>query len=85
MSAICIRTRLESDTLHLPELKPLVGKTVEITVVATEPAAALAPGHGDWEAVGRAVKDLIAKGHYDFDAVRQQHEIDLKHADDHLP
>jgi hypothetical protein len=32
MTIIHIRTQLESDTLHLPELKPLIGKTVEITV-----------------------------------------------------
>jgi hypothetical protein len=34
MTAIRIRTTLESDTLHLPELKPLIGQTVEITVQA---------------------------------------------------
>lgn len=30
--AIRIKTRIESDTLVLPELRPLVGKTVEIRV-----------------------------------------------------
>jgi hypothetical protein len=29
---IHIHRKLDSDTLHLPELKPLIGKTVEITV-----------------------------------------------------
>lgn len=29
---IRLRKRLDSDTLHLPELRPLIGKTVEITV-----------------------------------------------------
>jgi hypothetical protein len=29
-----IRRKLESETLHLPELKPLIGSTVEITVEA---------------------------------------------------
>jgi hypothetical protein len=32
MDAVRLRRKLESDTLHLPELKPLVGKTVEIIV-----------------------------------------------------
>ena len=32
MTAIRIRRKLDSETLHLPELKPLLGKIVEITV-----------------------------------------------------
>jgi hypothetical protein len=28
-----IRRKLDSETLHLPELKPLIGRTVEITIV----------------------------------------------------
>ena len=28
-----IHRKLDSETLHLPELKPLIGRTVEITVV----------------------------------------------------
>ncbi|HEY4234157.1 MAG TPA: hypothetical protein VGM76_12070 [Lacipirellulaceae bacterium] len=32
MDAIRIETLLEGDTLYLPELKPLVGKSVEIVV-----------------------------------------------------
>lgn len=84
MNAIRIRTRLESDTPHLPELKPLIGKSVEITVVEEEPIANLGPGHGNWDAAAQAVRELIAGGEYDFDAVRQQDEIDLQHAEDHL-
>ena len=33
MNAIRIRKKLDSDTLHLPELQPLVGKNVEIIVL----------------------------------------------------
>lgn len=33
MKAIRIRRRLDSETLCLPELKPLVGKNVEIIVL----------------------------------------------------
>ncbi|MGH7202334.1 MAG: hypothetical protein ACREJB_17145 [Planctomycetaceae bacterium] len=32
MTAIRIRKRIDSETLHLPELRPLIGKTVEIVV-----------------------------------------------------
>ena len=33
MNAIRIRTRIESETLTLPELKPLIGRAVEIIVL----------------------------------------------------
>jgi hypothetical protein len=36
--AIRIRTTLQSDTLTLPELRPLIGKAVEIRVVERRPA-----------------------------------------------
>ena len=32
MAPIRIRKRIDSETLHLPELKPFLGKTVEIVV-----------------------------------------------------
>lgn len=38
--AIRIRKRIDSETLHLPELKGLVGRDVEIIVVAEPPAGA---------------------------------------------
>jgi hypothetical protein len=38
VSAIRIRKTLDSDTLHLPELRPLIGRTVEITVEEQPPA-----------------------------------------------
>jgi hypothetical protein len=33
MNAIRIRKRIDSETLHLPELNPLLGKTVEVIVL----------------------------------------------------
>jgi virulence-associated protein VagC len=80
MNAIRIRRKLESETLHLPELKPLMGKNVEI-IVQEEPIAAITPGTGDWDAAVRAVEDLED---YDFDAFRKQREYDVNHAKDHL-
>ena len=81
MNVVRIRRKLESETLHLPELKPLIGRNVEIIVVE-EPATAIPPGTGDWDAAFRAVEELK---NYDFDALRRQHERDLEHARDHLP
>ncbi len=81
MNAVRIRRKLESDTLHLPELKPLVGKSVEI-IVLEEPTPTITPGTGDWDAAMRAVEELED---YDFDAFHRQREYDVKHAKDHLP
>ncbi len=83
MIAIRIQKRIESETLHLPELRPLIGREVEIIVHETEPAAAV-PGSGDWEAAARAARQLQESG-YDFDAWREQREYDQKHAHDRLP
>ena len=82
MNAIRIRKKLDSDTLHLPELRPLLGKTVEIIVLEEEESPGIRPGTGDWDAAARAVRELED---YDFDAWREQREYDLKHANDHLP
>lgn len=38
MKTIRIRTKVESDTLHLPELRDLIGKSVEIIVREEAPA-----------------------------------------------
>jgi hypothetical protein len=83
MNAIRIRKKLDSDTLHLPELRPLIGKTVEI-IVQEETSPGILPGTGDWEAVARAAQLLRDTG-YDFDAWCEQRNFDLKHGADHLP
>jgi hypothetical protein len=36
MQAVKITRRLDSETLHLPELRPFLGKEVEIIVLETE-------------------------------------------------
>lgn len=48
MNAVRIRRKLESETLHLPELKPLIGKNVEI-IVQQVPMPAVIPAR----AIGR--------------------------------
>jgi len=57
-----IRRKLESETLYLPELRPLLGKNVEI-IVLEEPPAGIAPGTGDWDTAMKSVKELED---YDF-------------------
>jgi hypothetical protein len=39
MQAIHLRTKIDSDTLHLPELRGLIGKPVEILIVELAPAS----------------------------------------------
>jgi hypothetical protein len=47
MTAIRIETTIDSDTLHLPQLKPLMGKTVEI-IVREMPQRTLRPDDRAW-------------------------------------
>jgi hypothetical protein len=49
MKAIHIRKKLESDTLQLPELKPMIGEMVEITVQV----AASAVVKNAWDEIDR--------------------------------
>lgn len=79
MNAIRIFRKLDSETLQLPELKPLIGKNVEIIVLETPNVM---PGTGDWDAALKAVEELED---YDFDAYRRLREYDREHAKDHLP
>ncbi len=39
MQAIHLRTKIDSETLHLPELRDLIGKPVEILIVELAPAS----------------------------------------------
>lgn len=84
MTAIRIQTTLTSETLHLPELKSLIGRPVEIIVLDTTPAPAVRPPTGDWETARQAAERLRERGTYDFDAWREQRDFDQEHAEDHL-
>jgi hypothetical protein len=82
MNAIRIRTTLESETLYLPELKPLIGRAVEIIVLEDAPAAPqVRPGTGDWEEFARASQALRDSG-YDFNAWREQREFDQRYEEE---
>lgn len=63
-----IHRKLESDTLYLPELRPLIGKHVEI-IVLEDSVTTVTPGTGDWDAAMQAIDELED---YDFDALRIQ-------------
>ena len=78
---IRIRRKLDSENLYLPELRPLIGKMVEITI-EPEPVPAITPGTGDWAAAQRAARRL-QETDYDFDAWRQQRDYDKRHSRDH--
>jgi len=45
MNAVRIRTRIDSETLTLPELRPLMGKAVEIIVLEDDSAGASVGSH----------------------------------------
>lgn len=81
MDAIHIRTQVDSETLYLPELKPFIGKSVDIVVQETRSAV---PGSGDWKAAERAAQELRDTG-YDFEAWREQRDNDMKQASEQQP
>ena len=70
MAAIRIGKTIDSDTLTLPELRPLIGRTVDIVIEDPSPASAIPPGFvpgtGDWAAFDRAAAAL--RDSYDYDA-----------------
>jgi hypothetical protein len=83
MNAIRIRKKLESESLYLPELRSLVGKTVEIIVLEEEVDPVVMPGTANFEAFPELAQRI--REDYDFDTLRKQREYDLLHTDDHFP
>jgi hypothetical protein len=86
MAAIRIRKTIDSDTLTLPELRPLIGRTVDIVIEEPATAADLPPGFrpgtGDWDAFDRAAAAL--RDSYDYDAQADQDACDVRDAEDRL-
>jgi hypothetical protein len=81
MASVHIRIKVEGDTLVLPELRPLIGKTVDIEVTErSEPDHAPTPVDR-WHAAAEAVKELHG---YDFRAWSDQRAFDAQHGTDHL-
>ena len=72
MSAIRIRKTIDSDTVTLPELKPFIGRTVEIVIEEKQPEIpGFTPGTGDWDIVLAASQNLKD---YDYEAQIDQDE-----------
>jgi hypothetical protein len=70
MNAIRVRKRIDSEVLHLAELKPMIGKTVEIIVLEEpQPPAAV---EKDWQPlIDAAGQDLV-----DPEVYKQYREFD---------
>ena len=87
MAAIRIRRKLDSETLHLPELRPLIGRDVEIVVQEEKGSSAAAPlqgsvrGTGDWDTVLAATWRL---NDYDYQAQIDQDVCDSRDAEERL-
>jgi hypothetical protein len=74
MNTIRIETTLDSETLYLPQLKPLMGKSVEIVVQEIASPSVL-PATQDPMSVEIAVLGLAD---YDFDAWRASRELEIE-------
>jgi len=84
MDAIHINTKLDSDTLYLPQVQPLIGKTVEIIVQEQAPTGeprqnGESPQRGEWKAALAGLAGLDV----DWDAYRRQREFDVRSVSDH--
>jgi len=84
MDAIHINTQLDSDTLYLPQVRPLIGKRVEIIVQEQAATDEKRPNdrnpHRDaWKAALTELADLDI----DWDAYRRQREFDVRRASNH--
>jgi hypothetical protein len=78
MTSFRIRTRVESETLVLPDLKPLIGKMVEIRVTEQPEEA---PAAQRWRAAADAVEELTD---YDVDAWTEQRAFERERGENHL-
>ncbi len=76
MNAIRVYKTIDSETLHLPELKPFVGKRVEIVVLESVPAAT----EKEWE----EFFEKYGLDPIDPEIYKRQREYDRLHANDHI-
>ena len=69
MNAVRIRKRVDSETLHLPELREMMGKDVEIIVFEDKSAPKDQPQDLS------ALEAIAGNIDLDFDAIQQLREI----------
>ena len=83
--SIRIRKKIDSDTLKLSELRPLIGHTVDIVIEDSSAPGSetpqVVPGVGDWDAVLKGAQQLRD---YDYEALSQQDARDIRDAQDRL-
>jgi len=79
MNAIRIHKTIDSETLHIPELKKMIGRTVEIIVLEGPEAVGVNRGNGDWDAVLAAAQNLQD---YDYQAQTDQDVCDIRDAEE---
>lgn len=77
MTAIRIHKMIDSETLTIPELKPLIGRTVQIVIDEPALPAGFCPGVGDWDDVLAATRTLED---YDYQAALDLNACDLRDA-----
>jgi hypothetical protein len=71
MNAIRLQKKIESETLHLPELNALIGETVEIIVLHQASAASTNDGASTKASRYSAFFDLAGTDAVDPDAYQQ--------------
>jgi len=75
MSAIRIRRTIDSDTIHLPELRPYIGHTVDILIEDQPAPFGVIPGTGNWDTFLDAAVAL--RETYDYDAITEKDARDM--------
>jgi hypothetical protein len=70
MTTIHLTQHLDSETLHVPQLRPLIGKDVEIIIRELPSADLQAPDH--W----KELENLAGKGLFDPAVVEEYRQFD---------
>jgi len=70
MTVIQLTQQLQSDTLHVPQLKPLIGKQVEITIREVPPVDSSDPNR--W----KPLEELAGKDLIDADVIEEYRQYD---------
>ena len=81
MNAIRIRKTIDSDTLHIPELKDMIGRTVEIIVLEEPAPPGVVRDNGDWDQILTDSQHLQG---YDYQAQVDQDACDVRDAEERL-
>jgi hypothetical protein len=78
MSTVTLRRKIDSETLQIPELKPMIGKNVEITI--REFPVALSKKEL-WD----KLEQLAQRDVLDLNAFKEYEEFELANSDEAAP